>query len=320
VSQRRSTDPADSEPNPVADGQKVQTLCTLLRKRDIIPAWAQAPNYREEIAMLVPTTPVAGYIRVSTQEQAEHGNGLAAQEEAIRTYCDQHRLHLVRIYEDGGVSGGNGIEDRVALPRMLSDLYRGDFEAIVVARLDRLARKIALQEAIVEDLRKHGGLLLSVAEPDLCSEDPARILMRQMLGVFAEYERNLITARLTAGRRRKKCEGGYTGELLPLGYRVKGQGKRARVVVVESEAEVVQMIFDLYEQGLTMRQIARRLTQDGVRTKRGGTWRHSQIKAILANEAYCAGQYPPIIDRVQWEACTSRRRSYFKRNREQSVA
>jgi site-specific DNA recombinase len=295
-------------------------LLTLGAESAMLPIWAVAPKYREEIAMLEQGTRAVGYVRVSTLEQVEHGNGLEVQEEAIRAYCEQRGFELVRIYREEGVSGANGIDCRVALPQLVAALDEGQFEVVVIARLDRLARDLMVQETIIADLHKRGGLLVSVAEPDLCGDDPARELLRQILGGIAQYERRIIAARLMSGRKRKKSQGGFMGGWLPFGYRVEGRRQRASVVVVPEQAAIVQRIFDEYEAGRSMRQIARGLRRDGVKTGRGGSWQAETVGKILRNTAYVDGQYPPIIDRVQWEACTSRRRSYFKRNREQSVA
>jgi site-specific DNA recombinase len=293
---------------------------TKLAKSVRLPIWAIAPAIREEIAMMEPGTPVAAYLRVSTMEQAEHGNGLGAQETQVREYCEERGFRLVHVYREEGVSGTNGIEGRRELPRMLVDLEQGHFDGIVIARLDRLARDLMLQETILADIRRRGGVLVSVAEPDLCETDPGRTFVRQIYGGLAQYEKAVLSARLVGGRLRKRASGGYAGGELPLGYRVRGKGRTARVVVDQGEAEIVQRIFDDYEAGASMKTIARTLTREGIKSKRGGTWMQATIGKILRNEAYVDGRYPPIIDRVQWAACTKRRRSHFKRNREQSVA
>src|SRR5215469_1471148 len=79
-------------------------------------------------------------------------------------------------------------------------------------RLDRLARDLMVQEHIVADCQRRGITLLSTAEPDLCSTDPTRILMRQILGAVAAYDKAMVVLKLRGARERKRaatgrCEG-----------------------------------------------------------------------------------------------------------------
>ena len=80
-----------------------------------------------------------GYLRVSTAEQA-NGFGLEVQEQAIRTYARDRDIRLVSVLEDAGQSGSNGLDDRPALAKGLADLESGPATALIVYRLDRLAR------------------------------------------------------------------------------------------------------------------------------------------------------------------------------------
>jgi DNA invertase Pin-like site-specific DNA recombinase len=97
-------------------------------------------------------------------------------------------------------------------------LHADGVKLVLVEKLDRLARDLMVQESILRDLRNDGFSLVSVMEPDLCSDDPTRKLMRQILGAFAEYEKSLIVAKLRGARQRTRakegrCEGrtGKTG-------------------------------------------------------------------------------------------------------------
>src|ERR1700722_5913752 len=100
----------------------------------------------------MPRTQVVGYIRVSTVEQLK-GYGLDMQEQSIRDYCQANRLRLVEVFRDEGLSGSNGLEDRVGLAGALAALKAGMASELVVYRIDRLARDLILQETLVERLR-----------------------------------------------------------------------------------------------------------------------------------------------------------------------
>jgi len=239
-----------------------------------------------------------GYIRVSTQEQVENGQGLGIQRDAIAGYAQAHDLQLTEVFADEGQSGSNGLESRLGLADLMASAEQGDIQAVVVARLDRLARDLALQETLIAKMQKMGVEFVSIAEPDLCSDDPGRVMMRQILGAIAQYERKLIAARLNAGRKRKKMGGGYQGGWVPLGYRVEGVGREAVVLVDEQTAPTVRRIFAERAAGATMQAIAQGLNADEVPTVRGGQWARATVSTILRCKAYLGEEYPAIAEVV----------------------
>ena len=86
-----------------------------------------------------------------------------------------------------------------------------------------------VQEAIIKDSKKQGFELISVAEPDLCGDDPSRKLMRQMFGAIAEYEKTMIVAKLKAARQRKRIKTGRCEGRKPFGVGDREQGTIARM-------------------------------------------------------------------------------------------
>jgi DNA invertase Pin-like site-specific DNA recombinase len=91
-------------------------------------------------------------------------------------------------------------------------LHSNGTKLVLVERLDRLARDLMIQESIIADMKRHGFEIVRVAEPDLCSDDPSRTLMRQILGAFSQYERAMIVQKLRGARQRiraktGRCEG-----------------------------------------------------------------------------------------------------------------
>jgi hypothetical protein len=100
------------------------------------------------------------YLRVSTDKQAEEGLGLAAQEKAIRAFLRDRRARSSHLFEDRGVSGA--VEDRPALSELLQSLQPGD--VVLVARLDRLARDLLVQEVLLRDIRHRGADLASCSQ------------------------------------------------------------------------------------------------------------------------------------------------------------
>ena len=173
--------------------------------------------------MATPRPRAIGYIRVSTTEQVS-GFGLDVQEKAIRDYCKANRLRLVAVYRDEGQSGSNGLEDRVGLAEALAALKAGDAQSLVVYRLDRLARDLILQETTVERLKDQGTPVVSASEPDLdtATDDPTKVLIRQIVGAVGQYERAVIRGRMMAGKAAKVAKGGYGGGRPAYGYKAIG--------------------------------------------------------------------------------------------------
>jgi DNA invertase Pin-like site-specific DNA recombinase len=151
-----------------------------------------------------------GYIRVSGKGQIK-GNGLARQEVTIADYAQKHGINITHVFRDLGVSGT--LANRPALSNMLVALEQNGVKTVIIERLDRLARDLMIQEAIICDLQSKGFKLISVHDgKDLLSDDPTRKLVRQVLGAIAEYEKATIVLKLRAARERKriksgKCEG-----------------------------------------------------------------------------------------------------------------
>lgn len=224
---------------------------------------------------------VTGYVRVSTKNQVEDGQGLEVQEEQIRSWCDRHGHHLLAIHRDEGISGAKDSADRPGLARALTTLA-GSSEWLVVAKLDRLARTLTVQEAILAQAWRLGGRVAAsdvgeIAQDD--PDDPMRTAMRQMMGVFAQLERAMITSRMRAGRRMKESKGGYVGRGSPRLGQVAVGGE---LVADPDEQRAIARIVELDGEGLSLRQIAARLDEDGFRPKRGGRWHPTVVRRVLA--------------------------------------
>jgi len=151
------------------------------------------------------------YLRVSTESQVK-GDGFPRQEQAIRAYAEAHDLQIEDIFKEEGVSGT--AENRPALARLMVSLEKNGhgIKVVIVEKLDRLARDLMVQEAIIRDFQKHDFNLISTMEgPDLCGDDPTRKLVRQIMGSIAEYDKTMLVAKLTAARERVRIRDGKCG-------------------------------------------------------------------------------------------------------------
>ncbi len=226
---------------------------------------------------------VVGYIRVSTDRQADEGFGLAVQEQEIRRWCREHGHRLACLYRDEGVSGSNGLDTRLGLADALDALRNGSARGLVVYRLDRLARDVVLQEQLLAECRKINVEVFSCSssESDLLRDDPSdpsRKMVRVIMGSVADYERSMIGLRLSAGRRRKAQSGGYAYGAPPFGWAaIDGD-----LVVDESETATVRRIAELRAVGTSLRAIAQQLEAEGHAPRRGLHWHPKVIRAIIA--------------------------------------
>jgi DNA invertase Pin-like site-specific DNA recombinase len=178
----------------------------------------------------------------------------------------------VKIFREKGVSGTKELEDGPALMALMLALHANGTKLVLVERLDRLARDLMVQESIIHDLKSHGFRLVSVAEPDLCSDDPSRKLMRQIMGAFAEYEKTMIVVKLRGARQRQKARTGGCEGAKAFGF-------------YEGETVVLDRMRQLRREGLGYDSIANRLNEEAVKTRRGTKWHPCTVSKILARGA-----------------------------------
>ncbi len=233
---------------------------------------------------------VAAYIRVSTEKQVREGHGLEEQRHNIAQYCEAQGYEIVQWFEDAGISGGE-LELREAMMKLLATAKGDDcpFSAVVATKIDRLARSLYGQLFVEKELTVAGVSLVYSDQENLAGDDPMTTAFRQMMGVFAELEKNLIKARLTAGRLAKAREGGYAGGRAPIGYT--SEAGRKTLEVDEEKAKTVCRVFELDDKGLSLRAIARKLNAEGHTTAQGSTWWPMQVKRVLDRRAVYEGRY-----------------------------
>jgi DNA invertase Pin-like site-specific DNA recombinase len=167
--------------------------------------------------------PAAGYLRVSTETQMD-GFGPDIQRAAVVELAAAEGLDLAAVFIDEGVSGSEGLDTRIELAKALDFLAEHPGATLIIPRLDRLARDLMVQESVLADAWKMGATVLSCSEtertycrPD-SPDDPARTLIRQVLGAVAAYERAMIRLRMTRGRRRLLDQQGWAGGPTPYGW------------------------------------------------------------------------------------------------------
>jgi DNA invertase Pin-like site-specific DNA recombinase len=221
----------------------------------------------------VETIKAFGYVRVSGRSQADEGrDGLPRQRDAIKRHAAAHGLTLAQVFEERGVPGATEAGNRPAWVEMLATILDSGVRTIIIEKLDRLARDLMVQEHIIADLQRRGITLVSTMEPDLCSNDPTRKLMRQIMGAIAEYDKAVLVLKLAAARKRIRDRGQRCDGAKPFGEHPK-------------EAAVLADIRARRTGGETLEGIAQALNAAGTPARRGGKWHGRVIARLLARGA-----------------------------------
>lgn len=225
---------------------------------------------------------VVGYVRVSSDSQIEN-TSIAEQEERIQAYCKAQGWELASIFRDEGVSGKQ-TEKRVGYNEMLEYVKNpsNNIKAILVLKSDRIHRMLKnLLVMIQDELKPLDISFISVTEM-FDTSSPQGMMFLQMIGSFAEFERELIYQRTKSGRISTAKNEKFAGGELPYGYEVADD----KVIKHETQALIVKRIYKEYLEGNSMYKIAKRLNAEGISPKRSTKWTTQGIKNMLVNQVY----------------------------------
>src|SRR6195256_5051688 len=228
------------------------------------------------------------YARVSSDQQKEQ-NTIASQTAALIDFAREQGYSVPDdwVIEDEGFSGASLL--RPGLERLRDLAAEGHIQAVLIHSPDRLSRKYAYQVLLTEEFARHGVETIFLKAPH--SDTPEDQLLVQFQGMIAEYERAQILERSRRGKRHR-ARAGEISVLsgAPYGYRYlrKSDEARASYSVIETEARVVQQVYESYTvTGWSIGAITRWLNEHGVATRKPGTrWERSMVWAMLRNPAY----------------------------------
>ncbi len=224
---------------------------------------------------------VATYCRISTDEERQPYS-LDAQAERLSAYIfSQNGWRMVRTYTDQ--TSGKTL-DRPGLEQALREAKARTYDLLLVFKVDRLARSMSGLTHILEELNRAGVAFRSASEPFDTATAAGR-MMAHMLGVFAEFEREMIVERTKMGLAKKAARGEWTGGIPPFGYRY--DAERRLLVPADDEAAVVRTIFERYaERGEGSMTIAKWLNERSERTRRALCWTPGRVISLLKNPTY----------------------------------
>lgn len=237
---------------------------------------------------LSPTKRIALYARVSSEEQRE-GQTIDSQIAELERFAKEKGWVVTGIYKDDGWSGG--LLARPNLDRLRDDASKARFDAVLLNDVDRLARDVTHLGVIKRDLERSGIQLIFRKLP--AENSPMRNLMVNILGSFAEFEKELITDRTRRGKRHKvEVRKEFIGCIPPYGFNYVRKGvKDTEKGVLQLDTEEAKIVRDIYrwvdEEGLSSHKVVNKLNEMGIRPRKGATkWARSSVLRILRSEVY----------------------------------
>lgn len=228
---------------------------------------------------------VVAYVRVSTDGQlGEDKFGLDAQREQIIEYCAKNDMNILKWYSDEGESGAKcrpGFDEIV-----YGDVTNPPYEAVVVAKSDRVARDINVYFYYQGALLRKNIKLISICE-DFGQFGVFANMLKAFTLTCAEMERDNINKRTSGGRKIKAARGGYSGGRPPYGY----TPQKGKLVIVPEEAEVVRFVIQSKEKGMTYQMICDSLNNAGKTNRSGTKFSISTLQVIIENKPLYQGMY-----------------------------
>lgn len=225
-----------------------------------------------------------GYIRVSTETQAQDGVSLDAQRAKLEAFALAMDMELVGIKADAGQSAKS--LDRPGLDSALAALEAGDADTLLIAKLDRLTRSVADLGTLIARYFESRFALVSVADSINTSTAAGRLVLNVLVSV-SQWEREAIAERTTDALAHLRAQGVKLGGEALGWTRTEERDADGRMVVTECEGEraVIGRMLELRRAGYTLREIAARMTSEGYATKRGGKWHASTVGKVLRRES-----------------------------------
>lgn len=219
-------------------------------------------------------TKAIGYIRVSTEEQANEGVSLQNQADKIKAYCQLNDLDLIEIIEDAGKSAKT--TNRDGLQRLLKLVNDKTINAIVVYKLDRLSRKVIDTLTLLENFEKNKVAFHSINDKIDTNTAMGKFFLN-ITASLAQMERDQISERTKDALQGKKARGERIGSV-PYGYQLDPDG--IHLIENPREQEAINLIHELKDKGYSLRATADELTMKGYQPI-GKAWHPQTIKNIL---------------------------------------
>ena len=220
------------------------------------------------------------------------GNQVELCKEYVRNMFGEEYVDRCAVFEDEGYSGGN--LQRPDFKRMMEEVRKHKFKAIIVYRLDRISRNISDFTGLIDELTKLDVSFVSIKEQFDTSTPMGRAMMF-IISVFSQLERETIAERIRDNMHELAKTGRWLGGNTPTGFKsgsvskitIDGKERKSyRLIPIPEEIEIPKMIFDLYMETDSLTAVEAELLRQRIKTKKGKDFTRFAIKAILQNPVY----------------------------------
>ncbi len=219
------------------------------------------------------------YTRVSTEMQVD-AESLGTQEKQLRDYCAFHDINVHEIYTDAGLSGAY-TENRPAFQKMLTDAREEKFNVVVVAKIDRISRNLSDLLYLIQDLEQLNVAFISISQQFDTSTPMGRLTLN-ILGSFAQFERDMIAERTRENMVEHAKKGKWNGGVIPFGFKVSDEN----LVVNEKEAPFVRQMYQDYLRFHSLRAVAVRMNAMEAKPRYAKSFTGATIKRMISNPLY----------------------------------
>lgn len=228
------------------------------------------------------------YLRKSREdieaEKRGQGETLSKHRRTLLDVAKQRNLTIAKIHEE--IVTGESISGRPEMQKMLEEIIKSEYDAVLVMDIDRLGRGKLQDQGIILDAFKESKTKIITPRKLYDLDNEMDEEYSEFEAFMARKELKIINRRLQRGRVRSVMDGNYIGTYAPYGYDFSNEGKERILIPHSTNAPVVKMIFELYLSGLGGTKIANKLNEMGYKSYTGIEWRMSSVIFIIKNSLY----------------------------------
>jgi DNA invertase Pin-like site-specific DNA recombinase len=223
------------------------------------------------------------YARFSPRPNAAECDSIETQIKDLTAFAARQKWQVVAEFSDADQSGDD--YHRQGLWDAMAKLNRG--QILLVRDISRLARDEILGGMIAQHVKKKGARIVASQQGDT-PETPSATFIRSIMFAFGAFQKAMIAAQVRAGMRRRQAEGDKMGGVAPYGYCLDPANPKRYIEAPEEQKLIRRIVAMSYVATTsTPARIARKLNQDGVKSRCGGRWHHTTIYNILRRAGRC---------------------------------
>ena len=248
------------------------------------------------------------YMRYSSDHQTEQS--IEGQERVCTDFCTRNNYNIIDRYIDRATSAYKNVDKRLEFQRMIKDSAKGNFDAVVVYKLDRFSRNRFESATYKNKLKINNVKLISATEA--ISDNPEGILLESVLEGLAEFYSKELSQKVKRGMTESALKCNSTGGHIPLGYKIENK----KYVIDETTAPIVREAFKMYAEGKSIVEIINTFNNRGYKSSKGSSFNKSSFGRMFANKKYIGtfkydgeeieDAIPAIIDKETFEMANSR--------------